>query len=48
VKHKTWRDRDKLKDLDRIVKRNKDPMLSRLERRIMSLKKQVKVKMESF
>ena len=42
-KHRTWTDRHKLRELDGILKRNTDRMLSRLQYRIFSLKKQIRL-----
>jgi hypothetical protein len=48
TKHRTWRDRPKLKELDRIVKRSQDRTLNRLEKRIFALKKQLELNKEVF
>jgi outer membrane receptor for monomeric catechols len=40
-KHHTWRDKLNLQQLTRIVKKNKDEILTVLERRIVNLKKRV-------
>lgn len=41
IKHRTWRDYLKLEELRPIVNRNKDKVLSLLEKRIFALKKRL-------
>ena len=44
TKHRTWKNYKELNQLKRIVKRNKDKNLSRLETRIFALKKQLELR----